>query len=290
MKQKYLNSVNLKSQSNFPYLVMDVTKERSLPKPPGFLVMHWHEDFQFILVLAGDVFIHTLDNTVIVHAGEGIFINKSVVHLVLGTDDCHYISFVFPEYLVTFYPGNPAQKYIKGISENKQLQTLVLSADISWNQSVLAILSELVRLEQQPSAIYEYEVLVKLTQIWFLIIQNVSISHSSFESQTTKRMRLFLDYMEQHYSEDISLDQLAAHANVSKSECLRCFKVSLQTTPYKYLMDYRLSKATAMLENTDEPVSKIANLVGFNQTSHFGKCFKKKTGYSPRDYRKKRQS
>jgi len=37
MKQKYLNSVNLKSQSNFPYLVMDVTKERSLPKPPVFL-------------------------------------------------------------------------------------------------------------------------------------------------------------------------------------------------------------------------------------------------------------
>lgn len=56
------------------------------------------------------------------------------------------------------------------------------------------------------------------------------------------RMQKFLRYIEQHYSEDLTFEDLAASVNVSKTECLRCFKLSLQTTPYKYLVEYRLSK------------------------------------------------
>lgn len=102
------------------------------------------------------------------------------------------------------------------------------------------------------------------------------------------RMQKFLRYISEHYEEDISLDSLAKSANVSKSECLRCFKASLQTTPYKYLTQYRLSKAAELLKNSDEPIRTIADSVGFRQISHFGKSFKEKTGFSPRDYRKKK--
>lgn len=100
------------------------------------------------------------------------------------------------------------------------------------------------------------------------------------------RMQKFLQYISEHYGEDISLDGLAARANVSKSECLRCFKASMQTTPYKYLTEYRLAKAAELLRSTDEPIGHIADSVGFHQISHFGKCFKEKTGLSPRAYRK----
>ena len=102
------------------------------------------------------------------------------------------------------------------------------------------------------------------------------------------RMQKFLRYISEHYEEDISLDKLAKNANVSKSECLRCFNTSLQTTPYKYLTEYRLSKASELLKNSDKPIGNIADSVGFRQVSHFGKCFKEKTGFSPRDYRKKK--
>ena len=99
------------------------------------------------------------------------------------------------------------------------------------------------------------------------------------------RMQKFLQYISEHYGEDVSLDILAGSANVSKSECLRCFKASMQTTPYKYLTEYRLSKAADLLKNSDEPIGDIADSVGFRQISHFGKCFREKTGLSPREYR-----
>ena len=98
-------------------------------------------------------------------------------------------------------------------------------------------------------------------------------------------MAIFLQYIELHYMEDVTLEMLAQSANVSKSECLRCFKSTLQITPYKYLMEYRLSKAAELLKNTDMLIENIASSVGFEHLSHFGKCFREKTGFSPSEYR-----
>lgn len=58
-------------------------------------------------------------------------------------------------------------------------------------------------------------------------------------------------------------------------------------TPYRYLMEYRLSKAAERLRQTDVPIAIIAVESGFSHLSHFGKCFREKTGMSPSEYRKK---
>ena len=59
----------------------------------------------------------------------------------------------------------------------------------------------------------------------------------------------------------------------------------MNTTHYKKLTEYRQREATQLLKNTNEPVGNIAASVGFRQMSHFGKCFREKTGYSPKAYR-----
>lgn len=93
-KSDYINSVNLNADSDFPYLVLDVINDQSYPRNPGFQVMHWHEDLQFIYVLDGEIEIKTLDTLVQVNKGSGIFINKNVIHLVnKRTSSCHYNSF-----------------------------------------------------------------------------------------------------------------------------------------------------------------------------------------------------
>ena len=67
--------------------------------------MHWHEDLQFIYVLEGCIQIRTLNETVLLHEHEGIYINKSIVHLVEKIDHCVYKSFLFPDYFLSFYPA-----------------------------------------------------------------------------------------------------------------------------------------------------------------------------------------
>lgn len=285
-KTDFVNSVNLNADSNFPYLVLDVVNEQSYPRNPGFQVMHWHEDLQFIYVLDGEIEIKTLTTSVFLNAGSGIFINKNVVHLVRKNNTCHYNSFIFPDYFLKFYFGSPAKDFVESIVGKEQLPIHCFSKEIATHKTVLDALNRLSELEKDKTEFYIYEVFVSLATLWLEVCKNIQFPSEKQDTAIHTRMQKFLQYIEQHCGEDVSLENLAASANVSKSECLRCFKSTMQTTPYKYLTEYRLSKAAELIKNTDEPISNIAESVGFHQISHFGKCFKDKTGYAPRDYRK----
>lgn len=284
-KENYINSVNLNIDTDFPYLVLDVINDRSYPRNPGFQVMHWHEDLQFIYVLSGAVEVKTLDNSFRIEAGQGIFINKNVVHFVKRAGECHYNSFIFPAYFLEFSFNSPAKAFVESVTETEQLQVFSFTDHTDWGEKALSILQQLFELEKNKTEFYIYEVLVHLVALWLTIRKNITLPPKQQESIMNIRMQKFLRYIEQHYPEDVTLEDLAASANVSKTECLRCFKVSLQTTPYKYLVEYRLSKAALLLKKTDEPIGNIAGSVGFHQLSYFGKCFKEKTGYTPREYR-----
>ncbi len=288
-QNSYVNSVNLNTDSNFPYLVLDVINDQSYPRNPGFQVMHWHEDLQFIYVLNGDIEIKTLDTCISLHKGEGIFINKNVIHFVHNVSTCHYNSFIFPDYFLKFYLGSPAGAVVERISGNKDVPIFLISLE-NDNRKVLRILQKLSELEQNQSPFYAYEVLVLLCSLWAELCKIIPLPEQRKSNHVTcERMADFLKYIELNYKEDISLANLAKSANVSKSECLRCFKASLQTTPYKYLTEYRLSKAEELLRTTGDPIGSIASQVGFQQVSHFGKCFREKTGVSPSKYRKLNQ-
>ena len=288
-EQRYVNSVNLNQGSDFPYLVLDAVDDDAFPRNPGFRVMHWHDDLQFIYVLSGSVEVTTLETRMLLQQGEGAFINKNVVHLVQRQGPCHYKSFIFPDYFLKFYPGCPAAEALDQIESDQGLATMHITKS-SAHQDVLAALSKLCDLEPDHSPLYALEVLTALCALWLELCRVTQPRQAATQKNLTEeRMTAFLRFIEQHYSETVSLDSLARSANVSKSECLRCFKVSLQVAPYQYLMEYRLSKAAELLRTTDAPVSKIANQVGFSQSSHFGKCFREKTGLTPTEYRRSGQ-
>ena len=284
-KEQYINSVNLNANTEFPYLVLDVINDTAYPRNLGFQVMHWHEDLQFIYVIDGMIEIQTLDNIIQVSTGEAFFINKNVVHYVKKLGSCHYNSFLFPAYFLEFYPGSPTKALVDTVTTNAQLNFLHFVPTVQWHRMVISLLFELSELEQNKSEFYPYEVLVRLTSVWLIIRKNIALPTKKGESITNIRIQKILQYIDKYYAEDISLFDLAQSANISKSECFRCFKSSLNTTPYKYLTEFRLSKAAQLLKQSNEPIGNIAANVGFHQISHFGKCFKEKTGYSPGKYR-----
>lgn len=242
---------------------------------------------QFIYVLDGEIEIKTLTASVRITENSGIFINKNVVHLVKKTSACHYNSFIFPDYFLKFYFGSPATAFVERLVGKNELPFCCFPKEEEWCKAILSVLANLAELENRKTEFYAYEVLCLLSALWLEVCRNIQLPSRNTDTIIGSRMQKFLQYISEHYGEDISLDRLAGSANVSKSECLRCFKTSMQTTPYKYLTEYRLSKATELLKNSDEPIGNIADSVGFRQISHFGKCFKEKTGLSPRDYRKK---
>lgn len=290
-QKDYVNSINLKAATDFPYLVLEATEGHIKPLNKGFRVMHWHEDLQFIYVLEGRVSVKTLEEEITIAPGQGCFINKYVVHLISYTGSCHYYNFLFPDYFLGFYPGCPARVTVDALSGHSQLPLYLFDGDAAWHVKALEHLRYLTALEQnkwQNVPAYPYEVLVQLTGLWLTMAINITLTQQRQKRPLHQRMQCFLKYIEEHYSGELSLEDLAASANVSKAECLRCFKHSMQITPYQYLIELRLSKAAQLLRTTEDAVGDIALKAGFQQSSHFGKFFKAKTGLTPLAYRRQK--
>ena len=286
----YLNAANLNADTTFPYFIRKAENQFFSAGDVDFGVMHWHDDLQFIYVLEGLVCVKTLEEEEILSAGEGIFTNKGVIHYSIGrSNPCRYILFRFPERFLYFYPGSPAEKLTRQVTERSGISLVPLSSSIEWCSEALLLLQKLADLEEKKETDpqYEYDVMTILAELWQIILRHADISAPTEEDPVSMRMRRFLEYIEEHLDQDISLEEMAASAGVSKTEVLRCFHKTLQTTPYSYVMEARLSKATDLLAETGLPVGEIASRTGFNQQSYFGKRFKEKMGVTPLEYRRK---
>lgn len=88
------------------------------------------------------------------------------------------------------------------------------------------------------------------------------------------------------YQEQYSLDDLAARYNVNKFTLVRQFAKYYTDTPLQYLNKIRIEKAKHLLLHTNEKVSAIGPAVGIENTNHFIRLFKEKTGVSPSVYRR----
>ena len=92
-------------------------------------------------------------------------------------------------------------------------------------------------------------------------------------------------YMEEHYAEDLHVDDVAREAAISTSQLIRLFKRQLGTTPHRYLLRYRITQAKELLAETTIPVATIARQVGFASESNFSYRFGEMCGQSPSAYR-----
>jgi AraC family transcriptional regulator len=94
------------------------------------------------------------------------------------------------------------------------------------------------------------------------------------------------DYLLQHFREDISLQQVAAHCHMSPFHFSRVFKAILQASPHQYLLGIRLHQAKLLLDGSATPVADIAFDCGFNSPEHFATAYRKRYGVSPTSYRR----
>lgn len=113
--------------------------------------------------------------------------------------------------------------------------------------------------------------------------QTVVINSLSPRIEDFKKLAIARDYLENHYDEMITLDQLAYEANLSKFHLCRQFSRVFNISPNKYLRQLRLLKAKQLLSDGC-PVAEVATTCGFSDQSHLGRQFKAVFGLSPKKY------
>lgn len=102
-------------------------------------------------------------------------------------------------------------------------------------------------------------------------------------SDTQPTIGRVIIYIEEHLTEQLSLDKLAEEARLSKYQLIRQFRDEKGTTPWKFLVGKRIEKVKKLLEN-GVPPSQAAVEAGFYDQSHLNKKFREETGCTPKEY------
>lgn len=107
-----------------------------------------------------------------------------------------------------------------------------------------------------------------------------------FDPYTERLAYMAKRYMDEHYHEDISCEDIAREISISPSYLSRIFQVYVGYSPREYLTHVRLENAKVLLGRADMPVHVIASQVGYGSPQYFTRVFKKHIGLSPAEYRK----
>jgi AraC-like DNA-binding protein len=103
---------------------------------------------------------------------------------------------------------------------------------------------------------------------------------------TSALVKQAIAFIQQHYSEPLSRQEIAGALNVSKDYLGRIFHQELGLSPWEYLIRYRVLRAKELLWTTSATIAEVARQVGFDNAAYFSHIFQRETGSSPRAFRR----
>lgn len=253
-----------------------------------FISWHWHEEFEIIYIVKGTMKLQLLTETFSVNAGEIAVINANKLHAASGDPYCKLQSFVFSPLLITGTVNSAfASKYIMPLVSCSHFSCIILNSKehpvTNWFSAAF---------EALKNDIFGYEFIIReqLSHIMLSVYSEVKPDLNKKHIQqdvTSLRTAKILSYIEEHYSESISLCDIAESVNISEREVLRCFKKLTGESPIQYLLKYRLIQSASMLkEYPVKNISFVAKECGFDSPAYYAKKFKEFYLCTPREYRK----
>ena len=281
------------AKESFPYLCsttrLDCNPEKSIP-------WHWHNMFEINYVVRGELSLQTPDATHIVTAGEIDFINNGVLHscTAIGSTPCEYNTIQFDmHFLSGMYNSIYEEKYILPVMRSSALPFWHVKPDSMLHLKMVETVLRTVELSREEPFGYEFDLRSRLSDFWKMLMQDTEAVRSQASeivrsnSADTERLKLMTQFIKDHCGEKLTLEDIAAAADISTRECTRCFARCINTSPIVYLTQTRLAMAADLLADSAKSIIEISEECGFSSPSYFGKVFREAMGCTPKEYRDK---
>lgn len=283
------NQKELKEHGNYAFPV-HISLEKIQSYEKGVFLWHWHPEVELTLILSGEIEYQVDDNTYILSAGDGVFCNSNSLHSghMHEGKDCTYLSITFhPRFLYGYENSILQTKYVNHITGNELWSSLLLTPSVSWHKKMIDDMRTIYKLYQESPSDLELQIHMLLLNIWHKVYQHFSTQPDNEQKpkQHLQRLRDILSFIEEHYNQELSLEDVAKKANICKSECCRFFKRQMGMTIFDYILYLRIQNSLPLLKEKDS-ITEVASLVGFSSPSYYSQIFKRYMKCTPMEYKK----
>ena len=283
------NNREAKEHGSFSFPVY-ISVEQIQAYDHGTFLWHWHPEIELTWIMSGEMEYQINDTIYKLSAGDGIFGNSNSLHTGrrINGQQCTYLSITFhPRFLYGYENSILQTKYVGFITSNESWASLVLKQDIEWQKEIMDVIKEIYELSKTPEDDFELSVHRKLMYVWHRLYLHFSAQPDKGNKSLLhiQRLRELLKYIHENYADELSLDDIAVAASLSKSECCRFFKKHMDMTIFDYILYYKIQKSLPMLSE-DQSITDAALSVGFSSASYYTQIFKRYMKCTPLQYKK----
>ncbi len=257
------------------------------PENPGYAT-HWHTSLEIIIPEENNFTVIINDNSIVLDVKDILLIAPGTIHT-LEAPLCGRRYIILFEYSMLLG--------IKGMKSILQLISPFLliteKTDKVLHTSLEHIINKIVGEFENPSLFTDASVYMLFLNFFITLgEQGNFIRRNMFSGIRVQKQNEYLDklmfatnFIAEHCTENISIDDVAAASGYSKSHFMRVFKQFMGMSCYDYIVKQRIAYAVSLLAIPELPVNYIAMEAGFNSLTTFNRVFKEEKGCTPSEYR-----
>lgn len=239
--------------------------------------LHTHHCTELFYVLRGKGSFLADEEHFDIKEDDLIIVNPNVMHTEMSKNDEPL------EYIVLGIEGLQFTTMSKGdLMENYSIHNYY-----DYKHEILFYMKTLLQEMEQEDVDYE---IICQDLLEVLIINMVRRTKANMivapSQKITKECRFIEQYINNHFTEDITLELLSEKSYMNKYYLVHAFKQYKGVSPINYLISKRVESAKELLATTNYTIAQISDLSGFSSQSYFSQVFKKATMMSPNEYRK----
>lgn len=274
-----LKEMEIVDYGNFPVKLLqaDTTANRNC------FPMHWHDRMEILRILKGRVIINCGNSTITAEKDDIVIINCKQTHFA-NTDDVGVsyavIMFELSRFLDNEFFGD---KYIKQL-----LFKRIKIKNIIKDKKLLEILDSIINYGKVRGQLSAMIIEGKILEFLALLLKNHIDTDESYQSGDAKFMKV-LEFIDEHFTEDLQVPELAQRFSYDKSYFCRKFKSQTGVTCGAYIKALRMEAAGALLKKNKDSISAIAEMCGYNDANYFTRCFKEIYGVTPTQWRRQQK-
>lgn len=252
--------------------------------------IHWHNDLEINLIREGEAVFQVYQKSYRVRTGEGFLLNRNVPHSCSspGNEHVRYSTIlVRPDFLYGDFGSDVERKCFQPFLQNSAIPCIYLTGFDENGKEILQKLNQVEEAFDRKRFCYELKIKGLLCEAFAMILYGHRQELTKFvpaNLQELERLEKMLNYLNMHFTEVISLQDMADQVHLSREVCCRLFKKMTGKTITGYLEEYRVNKSFSLVQSGQYSMTQITEMVGFSNPSRFASAFRKRFGCNPGEY------